>query len=48
MNIDTYIDIYIFMYGVRVSLSPFRTAVPFWGTGDLEFEWFAPKMGLQS
>ena len=32
------------------TLNPFRTAVRFWGqlgTKYLEFEWFAPKTGLQ-
>ena len=26
-------------------VDPFRTAVPFWGTNYLEFEWFAAKTG---
>ena len=27
--------------------STFRTTVPFWGQNYLEFEWLAPKTGLQ-
>ena len=28
------------------ALTFFRTAVPFWGTNYLEFEWIVPKTGL--
>ena len=35
-------------YGQKVTLNPFRTAVPFRGQIAQNFEWFVPETGLHS
>lgn len=32
---------------IQMTLNSFTTAVPFWETNYLEFEWFVPRTGLE-